>query len=374
MNSSSMIPLFEHYPRIRDKIPYVSLAKIPTPVEKLSRLGRDIGLDHLYIKRDDLSGNIYGGNKIRKLEFILGHALRTSAKEVFAFGFAGSNFTLSTAVCAKQLGLKSISMLMPQYNALYVRRNLLLSYYYGAELHQYRNTISLKIGTAYQLCRHKLKYGSFPQIIPFGGTSTLGTIGFVNAAFELREQIAEGQIPEPDCIYVAMGTVGTVVGLKLGLKAAGIKSRVIPIRIIDEKYVDEKTLIDQFSETVSFLYSLDPSFPRVELSTKDMGIVDRFLGKGYACFTRQGMEALTRMEKSEGIKLDGSYTGKAMAALIDDAEKQDLRDKVVLFWNTYNSIDFSDTISAVDYRNLPRCFHRYFEEEVQPLDRVSEHF
>ncbi|MFC1537646.1 pyridoxal-phosphate dependent enzyme, partial [Gemmatimonadota bacterium] len=100
-----MIPLFEHYPLIKDKIPYVSLAEIPTPVEKLSRLGRDIGLDHLYIKRDDLSGNLYGGNKIRKLEFILGHILHTNAKEVLTFGFAGSNHALSTAVCAKQVGL-----------------------------------------------------------------------------------------------------------------------------------------------------------------------------------------------------------------------------------------------------------------------------
>ncbi|MBN2134862.1 MAG: pyridoxal-phosphate dependent enzyme [Acidobacteria bacterium] len=367
-----MIPLFEHYPLIKDKIPYVSLAEIPTPVEKLSRLGRDLGLDHLYIKRDDKSGRLFGGNKLRKLEFILGHVLRTSAKEVLTFGFAGSNHALSTAVHAKELGLRSISMLMPQLNALYVRRNLLMSYYCGAELHQYRNDKTLKIGTAYQLLRHKLKYGSFPQVIPSGGSSTLGITGYVNAAFELKEQIMKGQIPEPDCIYVALGTTGTVAGLKIGLKAAGIKSRVIPVRVIDKRYVAEKTLFDLISETVAFLRSLDPSFPRVELSARDIGIVDSFLGKGYARFTREGMEALTRMEKLEGIKLDGTYTGKTLAALFDDAVKNNLRDKVILFWNTYNSIDFSDAISAVDYHDLPRCFHRYFEEEVQPLDRIPE--
>jgi 1-aminocyclopropane-1-carboxylate deaminase/D-cysteine desulfhydrase-like pyridoxal-dependent ACC family enzyme len=368
-----MIPLFEHYPLIKDKIPYVSLAEIPTPVEKLSRLGRDIGLDQFYIKRDDLSGKLYGGNKIRKLEFILGHILHTNAKEVLTFGFAGSNHALSTAVCAKQVGLKSISMLMPQYNSHHVRHNLLMSYYYGAELHHYLNNKILKIGTAYQLLRHKLIYGRFPQIIPFGGSSSLGISGFVNAAFELKEQIIKGQIPEPDFLYVALGTSGTAVGLQIGLKAAGIKSRVIPVRVIEKKHVDEKTFIDLFSETVSFLRSLDPSFPQVKISAKDLSIVDNFLGKGYARFTREGMEALVRMEKFEGIKLEGTYTGKAMAALIDDALKQDLKDKVILFWNTYNSVDSSKAISAVDYHNLPRCFHRYFEEEVQPLDRVSEH-
>ena len=124
---------------LEDRIPYVSLAELPTPVQKLDALGEEIGLDHLYIKRDDLAGKIYGGNKIRKLDFILGNVLRTKAKEVLTFGFAGSNHALATAIYAQQVGLRSISMLMPQYNADYVRRNLLMSHYCGAELHQHRN-------------------------------------------------------------------------------------------------------------------------------------------------------------------------------------------------------------------------------------------
>jgi len=83
------------------------------------------------------------------------------------------------------------------------------------------------------------------------------------------------------------------------------------------------------------------------------------------------MDAVARMEKNEGIKLEGTYTGKAFAGLIDDVERQGLGDKVILFWNTYNSKDFSDVIATVDYRQLPQCFHRYFEEEVQPLDKCS---
>ncbi|MBM3239698.1 hypothetical protein FJZ31_25725 [Candidatus Poribacteria bacterium] len=81
------------------------------------------------------------------------------------------------------------------------------------------------------------------------------------------------------------------------------------------------------------------------------------------------MEAVTHMEKNEGIKLDRTYTGKALAALIDDVKKQDLKDRVILFWNTCNLIDFLDFINTVDYHQLPQCFHRYFEEEVQPFDR-----
>lgn len=129
-----MIPLFKQYPLLEDKLPYVALGDFPTPVEKLDRLGADIGVDHLYIKRDDLSGKVYGGNKVRKLEFLLGHALRTEVKTVLTFGFAGSNHAVATAIYAHHVGLKSISMLMPQPNAHYPRRNLLMGYYCGVGL------------------------------------------------------------------------------------------------------------------------------------------------------------------------------------------------------------------------------------------------
>ena len=364
-----MIPLFEHYPLLGDRLPYVSLGEFPTPVEKLERLGGEIGLANLYIKRDDLTGRVYGGNKVRKLEFLLGRALRTGVKEVLTFGFAGSNHALATAIYAQQLGLRSISMLMPQPNAHYVRRNLLMSHHHGAELHQYWNMSLLIVGTPYQLLRHKLKYGSFPQTIPAGGSSPLGVTGFVNAALELKKQVIEGKIPEPDIIYIPLGTMGTAVGLILGLRAASLKSRVICVRVVDEKFASERKMINLFHKSNSFLRSLDPSFPNIEFSQQDTDIRHGFLGQGYAHFTGEGMEAVTSMGKSEGIKLEGTYTGKAFAALIDDVKKRDLRDKVVLFWNTHNSRDFSDSIASVDYRQLPRCFHRYFEGEVQPLDR-----
>jgi 1-aminocyclopropane-1-carboxylate deaminase/D-cysteine desulfhydrase-like pyridoxal-dependent ACC family enzyme len=366
-----MIPLFEHYPLLRDKLSYVSLGEFPTPVEKLERLGEEIGVDHLYIKRDDLSGKVYGGNKVRKLEFLLGRALRAEVKRVLTFGFAGSNHALATAIYAQQLGLKSISMLMPQPNAHYVRHNLLVSHYYGAELHHYRNIPFLAVGTIYQLLRHKLNDGYFPQIIPPGGSSgslPLGEIGFVNAAFELKEQILEGEIPEPDYVYVALGTMGTAVGLVLGLKAANLKSRVVSVRVVDEKFANVRKMIKLFYETNAFLHSVDPSFPKFEVSGEDMDIRHGFFGQRYALFTEEGMEAVTRVEGTEGIRLDGTYTGKAFAALLDDLEKQDLRHRTVLFWNTYNSRDFSHVVNTVDYRQLPRCVHRYFEEDVQPLD------
>ena len=363
-----MIPLCEQFPLLSAKLPYTALGEFPTPVEQLERLGKSIGLEQLYIKRDDLSGKVYGGNKVRKLEFLLGHALHTGAKEVLTFGFAGSNHALATAIYAHQVGLKSISMLMPQPNARYLRRNLLMSYYCGAELHQYRNVPFVALGTIYQLLRHKLKYRSFPEVIAAGGSSPLGVIGFVNAAFELKEQISRAELPEPDRIYVALGTTGTAAGLLLGLKAANLKSRVIAIRVADEQFANVRKMVKLFRETNSFLSSLDPTFPHVELSEQEINIRHEFFGRQYALFTREGMDAVNRMQQTEGITLDGTYTGKALAALIHDAENRDIKDEVLLFWNTYNARDLSEYVTAIDYRQLPRSFHRYFEEDVQTLD------
>ena len=371
-----MIPLFQYYPILREKLPYVELGEFPTPVQKLDRLGRELNIGQLYIKRDDLSGRVYGGNKPRKLEFLLGDALRSNAKEVITFGGAGSNHAMATAIYARQVGIKSVSMLMPQPNAHYVRRNLLMSHYYGAELHlcgagleSWRNTPLVFLATTYQILRHRLRNWRSPHLIPPGGSSPLGVIGFVNAAFELKEQVVNGKMPEPDCLYVASGTMGTAAGLILGLRAANLKSRVISVGVTDDKVVNAKGMIKLIDNTNSLLCSLDTSFPRIELSDEDIDIRHSYFGQRYALFTKEAMEAVDHMKESEDINLDGAYTGKAFAAVIDAGKNENLRDKVVLFWNTLNSRDFSDAISAIDYRSLPRCFHCYFEEEVQPLDR-----
>jgi D-cysteine desulfhydrase len=221
----------------------------------------------------------------------------------------------------------------------------------------------------YQLLRHRLKRGRFPRLIPPGGSSPLGLVGFVNAALELRTQITGGQMPEPDFIYVACGSMGTAGGLALGLRVAELAGRVVPVAVHNERFTNTAAMIRLIGKTNSLLRSLDASFPGFEFSERDVDIRHDCAGLRYALFTDEGVEAVSRMRECEGIKLDGTYTGKALASLKRDAGNGSLRDKTVLFWNTLNSRDFSDAISGVDYHDLPRSFHRYFEEEVQPLDR-----
>jgi 1-aminocyclopropane-1-carboxylate deaminase/D-cysteine desulfhydrase-like pyridoxal-dependent ACC family enzyme len=371
-----MVPLFEQYPLLQEKLPYAPLCEFPTPVQKLERLGAELGVGRLYVKRDDLSGSLYGGNKPRKLEFILAEALRSGAREVMTFGGAGSNHALATAIYARKVGLNSISMLTPQPNARYVRRNLLMGHKSGAELHlcgadleSARNMPLVYAAAVYQLLRHRLKRGRFPRLIPPGGSSPLGLVGFVNAALELRKQIVAGEMPEPDYVYVACGSMGTAGGLALGLRAAGLGGRVVPVAVHNESFTNTGAMIKLIGRTNSLLCSLDASFPKLEFSEADVDIRHDCAGRRYALFTDEGMEAVSRMKECEGIKLDGTYTGKTLAALKRDAGNGGLRDRAVLFWNTLNSRDFSGAVSDVDYHDLPRSFHRYFEEEVQPLDR-----
>ena len=358
------VSLFERYPALKGRIPYVSLAQLPTPVERLERLGADLGLERLYVKRDDLTGAVYGGNKIRELEFLLGQAVRDEREEMMTFGAAGSNHATATAVCAHSLGLRSISMLVPQPKAQYVRDNLLLSHLHGAELHLYGGQFRRKLGVIWQRLVHRVARGRAPQIIPFGGSSPLGTIGFVNAGFELKAQIDAGRMPEPDCVFVAMGSMGTAAGLKLGLTAAGLKTQVMAIRVVPREHVSPSKFIALYQRANAMLRAADPSFPAYALTEGEVNIVHDYYGAGYGTETREGRDASRRARETEAIKLDRTYTAKTFAALIGAAERGELTNKVVLFWLTLNSRDFSGAIAGVDYRELPKGLHSYFEGDV----------
>ena len=367
--SDSTRALFDQFPRLRETLPHVFLAEMPTPIERLERLAEAVGAGALYIKRDDLSAREYGGNKVRKLEFLLADALRQGAREVMTFGCAGSNHATATAIYARQLGLHAISMLLPQPNAHSVRRNLLMSHRHGAEIHLYKNARGVSAGVILQQMRHRIMTGRKPCVIPAGGSSALGTAGYVNAAFELRGQIEKRLMPEPDRIYVAAGTCGTAAGLMLGLRAAGLRTQVIPVRVTAESFVNVTRILGLIEETNALLHKSDASFPLVRFEEADVSLRHDCYGEQYALYTRESVEAVRLMRDTQGIPIEGTYTGKACAALIADARQGLIGAKTVIFWNTYNSRDFSREIADIDYHDLPDACHSYFEDDVQPLDR-----
>ncbi|MBI1320021.1 MAG: pyridoxal-phosphate dependent enzyme [Candidatus Hydrogenedens sp.] len=362
------LPLFETWPALRERIPYEPIALLPTPVERMERLSGELGCS-LYIKRDDQTGALYGGNKVRKLGFLLASAKADGAKTVLTFGAAGSNHALATAIYAREMGLRAVSMLVPQPNAHSVQRNLLRHHLAGAELHHHGGLAQVAAATCVQFAKHSAMEGQFPRVIPTGGSSPLGLLGFVNAAFELKQQVEAGAMPMPDVIYAASGTMGTAIGLTLGLTLAGMPTRVECIRVTAARFTNMARASKLFDSTARLLRENGVPMPEMPLERANFRLRDEFYGEQYALYTEQGMAALHRLYDAEGIKLEGTYTAKAFAALLADAESGALEGKNALFWLTYNGVDFSDLIADADYHALPPAFHRYFEEPVQPLDR-----
>lgn len=356
-----MRALFEYYPGFNKTIPIAKLGNFPTPVEKLPNLGKSIGLDNLYIKREDISGPDYGGNKLRKLEFLFGKAIEDKKKSVITFGAVGSNHALATSVYANKLGLKCAVIMMPQKNHDYVKKNLLAHAALGTELIEFDKNIPMPNQTLKLAKSLGKRYGSEPMIIPFGGTTPLGSLGTVNAAFELKKQALRVEMPEPDSIYVAFGSMGTAAGLILGLKAAGMKTEVHCISVVDSTWSNKERLVELLNGIGTLLCESDSAFPNIKAGDCAYDLTYEFFGEDYAIFTPKGIEALDLIKETENIDLDGTYTAKALSALIDHAGNGGLKDKTVLFWNTLNSVDISALTSKAEYQDLPEFCWRYFE-------------
>jgi D-cysteine desulfhydrase len=355
-------PLFKRFPGLAAKIPHIALGALPTPVERAAKLGGAIGVDELYVKRDDLAGETYGGSKIRKLEFLLAEAKALGKTRVITFGGAGSNHAVATALYAQKLSMKTTLMLLPQPMNEEVRHRLLAANHFGADI---------RIGTSPARSKSAAARASRPEDgdaywIEMGGTSLLGNVGLVNAAFELKEQVDAGLLPEPDFLYIALGTMGSAAGLMLGLKAAGLKTVVVPVRASSPDTSSEAKLAAMFKETNDYLRALDPSFPSVALEPAGGGIRGGYLGKGYGLPTLKGTRAMAVFKEHTGVDLEPTYTGKTFAAVMDDAK--DLAGKVVLFWNTYGSrrLDFSG--AEPTYEELPAALRPYFTARKK-LDR-----
>lgn len=350
-------PLFDRYPSLAEKLRVFSIGNFPTPVEKVEELCREFNHKHLYIKRDDLSAVPYGGNKVRKLELLLGDALAKGATRVITSGAAGSNHALATGIYAKKAGLKATLMLFPQPASIEVQQNLLMDLYFGAEV-VYDETFELHRKHISIIADHYLSIEkTAPYVIPGGGSSPVGLIGYVNAGFELRRQIDEGRAAEPSAIFVAFGTTGTAAGLLLGLKAANIKSKLIMIRVVPPVVSDISSFKTFYDEGNSLLHNLDPSFPELPVGSNDVELREEYFGGGYGISDERSRNAIAIAEKTSHIHLDGTYTGKVFAAFLDEARSTSAP---LLFWNTKNSNPFPADALSLDYHKLPLSLHHYF--------------
>jgi 1-aminocyclopropane-1-carboxylate deaminase/D-cysteine desulfhydrase-like pyridoxal-dependent ACC family enzyme len=355
------IPLFNRFPLFSRSLPYLSIGAFPTPIDPLAGLSRKLGRKNLFMKRDDISGPVYGGNKVRKLEFLLADAKKQGAVRVITNGAAGSNHALATALYAKLVGLKATLVLSEQVPAKVVCDNLLADAWASADL-VYVEHFSGIAGVIEERAGHYEKTeGRRPYLIPTGGSSPLGALGFVNAAFELKEQVEQGAVPEPAAIVVAFGTMGTAAGLLLGLKAAGLGSKLIAARVVPSVVADRDKFVRLFNEMNGLLKKADPSFPVVPAGEDDIAIVHDYYEPGYGVASEKVIAAIETLGKTDGVHLDITYSGKAFAAFYGLAENSIGQDKPLLFWNTKNSRALPAGSEKIDFHTLPAEFHKYFE-------------
>jgi D-cysteine desulfhydrase len=355
--SSSNISLFCKFPELERKLPYINMGVLPTPIHPL----QELGIKDLWIKRDDQSSPIYGGNKIRKLAFILAQARQRKTRHLITLGGIGTHHGMACAIFSHQLGIECTLLLYHQPVTANVKRTLLMLQKYGARL-IYQKTLWRTIAGYYLLWR--LKHPSAYFVYP-GGSSALGTIGYVDAAFELKDQIDQGMLPEPAVIFCPLGSGGSLAGLSLGLQLAGMKTRAVGVRMI-ASYLGPfpactaGTVAKQIKNAYGYLKKRCRDLPAVSIRVP--AILDDFFGRGYGMPSAEGIEARRLMKEKQGIELEPTYTAKTFAAVLEYCRGRRRSSGPVLYWHTYNSVDLSAQSEDVDYRTLPRSLQRFIEQ------------
>ena len=348
--------LKDRLPRLGSRLPRLELAALPTPVREVSVEIASIER-RLSIKYDNLTGRVYGGNKLRKLEYIFPRARQRKCLRVATFGAVGSNHALATALYATQSGFDCTCFLAHQAKTPAAAATLNRHIRNGTELVRYGGDYATRIGTL-----RKHLHGRHAWVIPMGGSSWLGNIGFVAAGLELAEQVSSGEIARPDRIYVGAGTMGTAVGIALGLSLAGLDTEVHAVRVSDTSIMNRDALNRLLEKTALMMRRLDDSVPADLASRANIRVRDEFFGPGYAKGTEQTEEAIEFAADALELTLETTYTGKTMAALLSDWRTCGAEEFNALYWHTYNSSPLDvPTDHPLDSAAIPGEFLRYFE-------------
>ncbi len=293
-------------------VPRVSLARLPTPLERSPRLGAELDLELLY-KRDDLTGLELSGNKARKLELLAADAIAQGADVLVTCGGVGSNHCRATAFTAARLGLACTVLLRVPDPASppALEGNALLDALAGATIRwvshdEYRRRAEVMAGVADALRAE----GRRPYLIPEGGSNGLGSLGYALAMEELLSQLPEAWRDGPVTIAYAVGSGGTGAGIELGIRAARWRgARPLGFAVCNDAAYFRATI-------AAIAADARPRVPDLpELAAGDVAIDDGSIGPGYALATEEGLEVIRRAARLDGVILDPVYTGKAMLGL-----------------------------------------------------------
>ncbi|MGE3796691.1 MAG: D-cysteine desulfhydrase family protein [Thermomicrobiales bacterium] len=292
-----------------EAIPRFPLCLLPTPLDRAPRLEAALGTNtpRIWIKRDDLTGLAFGGNKARKLEYLMADALAQRATVVVTEGNTQSNHARMTAAAAVLAGLRAELVLDPRAG-LDMQGNLLLDRMMGAEIHilepgDARHAAMLRIADELR------KSGERPYVIRVGGSTSLGALGYARAMVELAGQMASMEI-EADRIYSPTGSQGTLAGLVVGATLVGREGLIQAIAVEDHAEMLAADAAPIATGAASLL-AIDRQY-----SPAEFAIDDDYVGEGYCVATPSGLEAIGLLARTEALFLEPTYSGKAMSGLI----------------------------------------------------------
>lgn len=377
------VPLTKLYPEL-SAIARIEILKENTSLHPLSQLerhlyqnsGKPVPLKpNLWVKRDDMSFGPLGGNKARKLEFILGKALKRKATTIVTSGMWGSNHALATAAAAHQMGLKSRLLLGPQPVTKNVQTKLLALKALGAEINFYGSKLTMALGMAKNYLASKFNR-KLLYVRP-GGTNREGTMGYVNGFLELLEQTGKKGLPSE--IIVPVGTAGTAAGLLVGSCLGGVyeKTRIIGIGITHGVLSNGKLVRRTAKKVYKYMrghLSKDSKkkFPRCNFNSKKaFTYIKEYTAPGYGSAKPEVFEGMKLLKRTQGLTLDSTYSGKAFRYYLDRVEehiKKEEKLPKMLFWLTYNSHGLDKVIESYPWteperkwRDLPKKFWQLYK-------------
>ncbi len=304
------------------------LGFFPTPVQYLKNLSRKYEGQRLFIKRDDQTGLASGGNKTRKLEYLVADALKQGCDTIITLGAQQSNHCRQTAAACSIAGFESHLVVRGEEPAI-KQGNLLLSYLLGAKIHYAGDEISQ--GFVSDVLSNLRNQNKKPYLIPYGGSNAIGILGFVDAIKELKQQITETGI-EFDYIFFASCSGGTQAGITLGKKLHGLSAKLMPVSIQkpEGNSQDLETVVIDLCNEGSKVLNENLTF-----SPKDVESVKGYDEAGYGVLTDNERSAIYELATTEGIILDPVYTARAFYAMTNLMKEGGLNESsTILFWHT----------------------------------------
>jgi D-cysteine desulfhydrase len=323
--------LFEAFPDLAEKTPWMPLAHVPTAVEPCDAIAPWLGRSGVFMKRDDLISPLYGGNKVRRWEFVLADAKRKGKTRIVSVGGLASTQAMATTVFGKSLGFDVRIVLFEQPVTAFARDSIRALLHAGAEL-EYAGGYT---ATAWKAWRASRRAGDEGYFIMPGASNALANLGFVDAMFELKQQVDAKEAPRPDLIVVPTGSAGTLAALALGAAHFGWPTEIVGVRITTaiatNRFIVDGVIKRTDRSLAERAKGWSPMRERVNYS-----IYGGALGKGYGYPTPAAIEGAEQLAALTGQRGEVTYSGKALAAVRELARARPKAN--ILLWNTLSSV------------------------------------